>query len=69
MFGNIKSAVFTYGEIGEGECAVELVCLQMLNISLRKTFKVRTILLLTYKTNQQIKNIYTHTLNEIKHKC
>ena len=69
MFGNIKSAVFTYGGIGEGECAVELVCLQMLNISLRKTFKVRTILVLTYKTNQQIKNIYTHTLNKIKHKC
>ena len=49
MFGNIKSSAFTYGGIGEGECAVELVCLQMLNISLHKTFKVGTILVSTYK--------------------
>ena len=38
MFGNIKSAVFIYGVIEEGECAVELACLQMLHISLRKIF-------------------------------
>ena len=38
MFENIKSAVFINGEIGEGECAVELACLQMLNISLHKIF-------------------------------
>ena len=76
MFGNIKSAVFTYGGVGEGECAVELACLQILNISLRKIsfylftlFKVGSILMLTYKTKQQIKNIYIHALNKIKHKC
>ena len=49
MFGNIKSAVFTYWIIGQGECAAELACLQMLNISLRKIFKVGTILVLTHK--------------------
>ena len=38
MFWNIKSAVFTYGGIGEGNSAVEFACLQMLNISLRKVF-------------------------------
>ena len=38
MFGNIKSAFSIYGGIGEGECAVELACLQMLNISLRMIF-------------------------------
>ena len=38
MFGNIKSAVFIYGGIEEGEYAVELACLQMLHISLRKIF-------------------------------
>ena len=53
MFGNIKSAVLTSGEIGEGECAVELACLEMLNISLHNTVKVRTILVLTCK-NQLI---------------
>ena len=48
-FGNIKSAVFTNGGIGEEECAVELACLQMLNISLLKIFKVGTSLVLTCK--------------------
>ena len=38
MFGNINSAAFIYGGIEEGECAVELACLQMLHISLRKIF-------------------------------
>ena len=38
MFENNKSALFIYGGIGEGECASELACLQMLNISLRKIF-------------------------------
>ena len=51
----------------------------MLNISLRKIFiylfsllKVGTILAnknQLIKTNQQIQNIYIHTLNKIKHKC
>ena len=63
MFGNIKSAVFTYGGIGERECAVELSCLQMLNISLRKTFKVGTILVLTYK-NQPTNQKHLHTYIE-----
>ena len=36
MFRNIKSAVFTYRAIGEGERAVGLAYLQMLNISLCK---------------------------------
>ena len=61
MFGNIKSPVFTYEGIGEEECAVELSCLQMLNISLRKTFNVGTILVLTFKnqpTNQPTLYIY-----------
>ena len=63
MFGNIKSAVFTYEGIGERECAVELSCLQMLNISLRKTFKVGTILVLTYK-NQPTNQKHLHTYIE-----
>ena len=29
MFWNIELAVFTYGGIGEGECAVELACLRV----------------------------------------
>ena len=57
MFGSIKSAVFTYGGIGQGGCAVELACLQMINISLHKISKVRTTVVLTYKTNEEIKNI------------
>ena len=59
MFGNIKSAVFTYGGVEEGNCAVKLACLEMLNISLFKIFiylstlfKIGTILVLT-KKNQQ----------------
>ena len=36
MFWNIKSAVFTYR--GKGDSAVELSCLQMLNISFHKVF-------------------------------
>ena len=36
MFWNIKSAVFTYGGIGNSD--VELACLQTLNITLRKIF-------------------------------
>ena len=63
MFGNIKSAVFTFGGIGEGECAVELACLPMLNISLRKIPKVGTIVLLTYK-NQTTNYKYLHTYIE-----
>ena len=65
MFWNIKSSVFTYGGIRNS--AVELACLQMLNITLRKIliylfslFKVGTILVLTNKiqpTNQK----YFHT--------
>ena len=63
MFGNIKSAVFTHRRIGEGESAVELLCLQMLNISLRKTFKAVTILVLTYK-NQPRNQKYLYTYIE-----
>ena len=63
MFGNIKSAVFTFGGIGEGECAVELACLPMLNISLRKIPKVGTIVVLTYK-NQTTNYKYLHTYIE-----
>ena len=63
MFGNIKSAVFTYGGIGEEEYAAELSCFQMLNISLRKTFKLGTILVLTYN-NQPTNQKYLHTYAE-----
>ena len=63
MFGNIKSAVFIYGRIGEEKCAVEVSCLQMLNISLRKTFKVGTIVVLTYK-NRPTNQKYLHTYIE-----
>ena len=66
IFGNNKSAVFIYGGIGEGECAVEIACLQMLNISLRKIF---IYLFTLFKVGIiRIKNIFTHTLNKIKHK-
>ena len=63
MFRSIKSAVFTYGGIGEGECVVELSCLQILNISLPKTFKGGTILVLTYR-NQPTNQKYLHTYIE-----
>ena len=59
MFGNIKSAVFTYGGIGEENCIVELACLQMLNIGLLQIFiylftlfKVGIILVLTNKNQR-----------------
>ena len=68
MFWNIKSAVFTYG--GKGNSAVELACLQELNINLRKifiylftSFKVGTILELTNK-NQPTNQKYLHTYIE-----
>ena len=38
-FGNIKINCFYLRELGRGNCAVELACLQMLNISLRKIIK------------------------------
>ena len=68
MFWNIKSAVFTYG--GKGNSAVELACLQELNINLRKifiylftSFNVGTILELTNK-NQPTNQKYLHTYIE-----
>ena len=64
-FWNIKSAVFTYGEIENS--AVDLACLQMFDITLRKIFiyvftlfQVRTILVLTNK-NQLTNQKYLHT--------
>ena len=67
IFANNKSAVFIYGGIGEGECAVEIACLLMLNISLRKIFiylftlfKVGIILVLTFK-NQTTNQKYFYT--------
>ena len=66
MFLNNKSAVFTLGGIGNS--AVELVCLQMLNITFRKiftylftSFKIGTILVLDNKnqpTNQKYLQTY-----------
>ena len=66
MFLNNKSAVFTLGGIGNS--AVELVCLQMLNITFRKIFtylfascKIGTILVLANKnqpTNQKYLQTY-----------
>ena len=68
MFWKIKSAAFTYGEIGNS--AVELACLQMLNITLRKILiylitllKVGTILVLTSKNQPTIEK-YLHTYIE-----
>ena len=66
MFLNNKSAVFTFWGIGNS--AVELVCLQMLNITFRKiftylftSFKIGTILVLDNKnqpTNQKYLQTY-----------
>ena len=66
MFLNNKSAVFTFGGIGNS--AVELACLQMLNITFRKiftylftSFKIETILVLANKnqpTNQKYLQTY-----------
>ena len=53
LYGTLNQLLFFFrkGEIGEGNCAVKLVCLQMLNTSLCKIFislftlfKVGTIL-------------------------
>ena len=70
MILNIKSAVFTYGEYGKGNSAVELACLQMLNISLHKIyiyffaqFKVGIIPVLTNK-NQPTNLKYLQTYIE-----
>ena len=68
MFWNIESVVLTYG--GKGNSAVELACLQVLNITLRNIFihlftlfKVGTILVLTNK-NQATNQKYSHTYIE-----
>ena len=68
MFLNNKSAVFTFGGIGNS--AVELVCLQMLNITFRNiftylftSFKIGKILVLANK-NQPTNQKYLHTYIE-----
>ena len=81
MFGNIKPDVFYLrGKRGERIVLLSLdVCRWSISVSVRylsiylfTLFKVGKILTnknYLIKTNRQIKNIYIHTLNKIKHKC